>query len=150
MASVSRLERTMRLLRIWKFSQTLTRNSCLGPETVGIRFYNWTPNRDQIPHVDAFRRHFDTVLNESKLSREKINGEQEKDQFCKQLIPGSYSSKNEFFYDDTGFITGDRNMINTSCLYPYVKDVILENHDPVYASQPGMKRTCKLLALSFW
>jgi transposase InsO family protein len=31
-----------------------------------------------------------------------------------------------------------------------VKRVIRENHDPVYAAHPGMKRTCELLALNVW
>jgi len=31
-----------------------------------------------------------------------------------------------------------------------IKDVIRENHDPVYADHPGVKRSCQLLALSLW
>jgi hypothetical protein len=31
-----------------------------------------------------------------------------------------------------------------------VKEVIKENHDPVFASHPGIRRTFDLIALSFW
>jgi len=58
----------------------------------------------KIPRVDALSRHVGTVLNESKLSPEKERGEQEKDQFCKQLKPGSSSRGKEFLYEDTGLI----------------------------------------------
>jgi hypothetical protein len=31
-----------------------------------------------------------------------------------------------------------------------VNDVIRENHTPIFISHPGIKRTCDLIALSFW
>ena len=52
----------------------------------------------------ALSRHVSTVLNESKLIPEEILSEQEKDQFCKQLKPGSSSRGKEFLYEDTGLI----------------------------------------------
>ena len=91
-------------------------------------------------------------MNESKQSPEKIRGEQEKDQFFKQLKPGSYSSGKEFFHDDTGLIYSQQEYDKHQLLVPrtLIKDVIRENHDPVYAAHPGLKRTCELFAVSFW
>jgi hypothetical protein len=51
----------------------------------------------KIPHVDALSRHVGAITDKDKLSPEEIRDEQEKDQFCRQLKPGSYHSKKEFF-----------------------------------------------------
>jgi len=59
---------------------------------------------NKIPHVDALSRHVGTISSENKLSPEEVLDEQRKDRFCKELKPGSYSSRLEFFYDDEGLI----------------------------------------------
>ena len=81
-----------------------------------------------------------------------VLNEQRKDQFCKELKPGSYSSRLEFFYDDEGLIYRQQRNNKHQLLVPraLVRRVIRENHDPVYAAHPGVKRTCELLALNFW
>jgi len=91
----------------------------------------------KIPHVDALSRHVSNVLNESKLSYEEMRGEQEKDQFCKQLKPGSYSSGKEF-YDDMGLIYRRQKYDKHQLLVPrtLIKDVIRENHDPFTQPTP--------------
>jgi len=105
----------------------------------------------KIPNVYALSRHVGTVLNESKLSPEEILLTS-KDQFCKQLKAGSYSSRKEFFYDDTGLIDRQQKNDKHQLFVPgtLIRNVIRENHDPIYAAHPGAKRTCDLLALSFW
>ena len=98
----------------------------------------------------ALSRHVSTVLNESKLIPEEILSEQEKDQFCKQMNPGSYSSRKEF-YDETALIYRRQKNDKHQLFLPrtLIRNVIRENHS-FYAAHPVAKHTCNLLALSFW
>jgi len=45
-----------------------------------------------------------TISSEIKLTPEEVLNEQRKDQFCKELKPGSYSSRLELFYEDESLI----------------------------------------------
>ena len=53
-------------------------------------------------------------------------------------------------YDATGLIYRRQKYDKHQLLVArtLIKDMIRENHDPVYADQPGLKRTCELLPLS--
>jgi len=106
----------------------------------------------KIPHVDALSIHVGTIWSDIKLSPEELPDEQHKDEFCKGLNSGSYSSRLEFFYDDEGLIYRRQRYKKHQLLVPraFVKRVMRENHDPIYAAHPGVKRTCELLALNFW
>ena len=106
----------------------------------------------KIPHLDALSRHVGTISSATQLSPKEILDQQRKDQFCKGLKPGSYSSRQEFFYDNEGLIYRRQRNKKHQLLVPrvLVKRVIRENHDPIYAAHPGVKRTCEVLTLSFW
>jgi len=106
----------------------------------------------KIPHVDALSRHVGNVLQTGGLCRETVLHEQARDKFCQGLKPGTYQGKHEFFFDDEGLIYRRRPDDKHQLIVPskLVADVIRENHDPVYIAHPGIKRTCELLALSFW
>ena len=106
----------------------------------------------KIPYVDALSRHVGTISSENKLKPEEVLEEQRKDRFCKELKPGSYSSRLKFFYDDEGLIYRRQRNDKYQLLVPraLVNRVIRENRDPVYAVHSGVKRTCELLALNFW
>jgi hypothetical protein len=106
----------------------------------------------KISHVDALSRHVGTISSVTQMSPEEILDEQRKDQFFKGLKPGSYSSREEFFYEDEGHIYRRQRNKNYQLLVPtvLVKRIIRENYDPIYAAHPGLKRTCKLLKLNFW
>ena len=62
---------------------------------------------------------------------------------------GSYSQGHEFFRDDTGLIYRGRPEVSY-LYYSLVHYVMKVNHDAVYAAHAGFKRTCDLIALSFW
>ena len=51
----------------------------------------------KIPHIDAPSRHVGTISSENKLSPKEVLNEQRKDRFYKELKPGSYTSRLEFF-----------------------------------------------------
>jgi len=85
----------------------------------------------KMPHVDAVSRHLGTISSENKLSPEEELEEQPKDWFCKELKPGSYSSRLEIFYDS--LIYRPQRYSKHQLLVPkaLVKRVIRENHDPL-------------------
>ena len=109
------------------------------------------PNK-KIPHVDALSRLVGTVLRKGNLSPENLLQEQGKDKYCQSLKRGSYSEGHEFFRGDTGLINRRRPEDKHQLLVPrsLVRDVIKVNHYPVYAAHAVVKRTCDLIALSFW
>ena len=105
----------------------------------------------KIPHLDALSRHVGTISSATQLSPKEILDQQRKDQFCKGLKPGSYSSRQEFFYDDEGLIqASEEQKASVACSQGISKEGDSRNHDPIYAAHPGVKRTCEVLTLSFW
>jgi hypothetical protein len=105
----------------------------------------------KIPHVDALSRHVSTVLHGETL-KDKALKEQAKDTFSKSVKPGSYTDRREYFLDDSGLIYKHRDDEKHQLLVPesLVKEVIKQKHNPVYIGHPGSKRTCDLIAVSFW
>ena len=106
----------------------------------------------RIAHVDALSRHVGAVLHRSSLSRENILNEQSKDAFCIEQSPGTYSSRNEFFLDDSGILyrrqfKGKHQLVVPKAL---IQDVIKENHVPQYVAHPGVRRTYNLISLNYW
>jgi hypothetical protein len=81
-----------------------------------------------------------------------LRTEQEKDPFCRQLSPGSYNSKKEFFYDNTSLIYRSQKNEKHQLLVPctLAREVIRQNHEPSYAAHPGIRHTCELILLRFW
>jgi hypothetical protein len=57
----------------------------------------------RIAHVDALSRHVGAGLHQSSLNRENILREH-KDAFCTKQSPGTYSTRREFFLDDSGIL----------------------------------------------
>jgi hypothetical protein len=86
------------------------------------------------------------------MDPEIVRTEQERDQFCKELHPGRFNSRNEFFYDADGLIYRRCTNGKHQLLVPrtLVNEVIKQNHVPIYAAHPGVKRTYELIAHSFW
>jgi hypothetical protein len=56
------------------------------------------------------------------------------------------------FYDEAGLIYRRRMNRKYQLLVPrtLVNKVIRQNHEPIYAAHPGIKRTYELISLSFW
>jgi hypothetical protein len=106
----------------------------------------------KIPHVDALSRHVRTVLNDKKLNREVVRGEQAKDKFCQSLNTGSYQSMREFFCDKEGLIYRRRRQGRHQLVVPtsIIQDVIRANHDPSYIAHSGINRTHSVIALNYW
>jgi hypothetical protein len=106
----------------------------------------------RIAHVDALSRHVGAVLRQSSLNRENILEEQGKDAFCVKQSPGTYSSRSEFFLDESGILYRRQSNSKHQLVVPQalIHDVIKENHDPPYVAHPGIKRTYGLISLKFW
>ena len=105
----------------------------------------------KLAHVDALSRH-GTIIQGGTLDKEDVLREQVKDAFCLKQNPGTYESKKEFFLDDDGVLykrrsSGDHQLIVPETL---VREVINQNHDPVYVAHQGTKRTHDLIALHYW
>ena len=92
------------------------------------------------------------MLNDKKLNREVVRGEQAKDKFCQSLNTGSYQSKREFFCDKEGLIYRRRRQGRHQLVVPtsIIQDVIRANHDPSYIAHPGINRTHSVIALNYW
>jgi hypothetical protein len=106
----------------------------------------------KIAHADALNRHVSTVSHKSSLDKVIIPQEQMNDALCVGQTPGSYSSKSEFFLDEQFVLYRRQNNSKHQLVIPkaLIQDVIRKNHDPVYATHPGLKRTYNLIALNFW
>ena len=135
-----------------KFADSNTRLMRWSLKLAGFNFSVEHRPGKKIPHADALSRYVGTVLNDENLNPGLFRLEQARDKFCKNLKTGTYTDKCEFFLDDIGLIyrrgTDDKHQL----LVPesLIKDVIKQNHDPVYICHPGVKSTCDLIALSFW
>jgi hypothetical protein len=106
----------------------------------------------KIRHVDALSRHVQTVTTDHTLSKEVVKAEQKADMFCSTLRVGKAGGRTEFFHDEDGVIyrrrrDGDHQLVVPESL---VREVIAQNHDPIYASHPGQKRTFEILCLRYW
>jgi len=106
----------------------------------------------KIPHEDALSRHVGAVLQTGGPCPETVLREQAGDKFCQSLKPGNYQCKHEFILDEEGLIYRRSSNDKHQLIVPstLVADLIRENDDPVYIAHPVIKRTCELLALSFW
>jgi len=106
----------------------------------------------KIPHVDALSLHVGTILQNEDLNPGLFCLEQGKEGFCQSLRPSTYPDKSEYFLDEAGLIYRRRPDDRNQLLVPkaLINDVIWQNHEPVFIGHPGIKRTCDLIALSFW
>ena len=103
-------------------------------------------------HVDALSRHVGAVIQENPLDKENVRREQAKDTFCSKQSPGTYRSKQEIFLDSDGILYKRKSNAKHQLIVPetLISEVIKENHDPVYISHPGTKRTYDLISLRYW
>jgi hypothetical protein len=108
--------------------------------------------RSKIGHVDALSHHVGVVMNNGLPNKAVILREQKKDLFCNTLNPGNYSSKKEYFLDDDGLMYRQRPDRNHQLVVPktIIHEVIKANHNPVYVTHPGVKRTFNLISLGYW
>jgi hypothetical protein len=86
------------------------------------------------------------------LDREAVRQEQVVDNYCQSLKLGAYKIKSEFFSDEQRLIFRRRAQERHQLLVSkgMISEVIKENHDPIFASHPGIRRTRDLIALNFW
>jgi hypothetical protein len=103
----------------------------------------------KIGHMDTLSRHVSAVMDDGILNKERILCEHGKDAFCKEQIPGTYSSRRKFFLDDDGVTYRRQSNDKHQLVVPKVliHAIIKAKHDPVYTFHPGMKRTFDLISL---
>ena len=106
----------------------------------------------KIPHADALSRHVAAIEQGEPLSRKNILEQQRQDEFCKRQVTGNGPEKNEFFLDQEGLLYRHREPNHHQLVVPknLIQEVIKENHNPVYAGHPGIKRTHQLLSQRYW
>ena len=106
----------------------------------------------KIKHVDALSRHVQSVTVNQSLSKDRIREEQKTDRFCNKLEVGRHKAQSEYFYDEEGVIYKRRENAEHQLLVPktLATEVIALNHDPIFASHPGRKRTLEVLCLRYY
>jgi hypothetical protein len=106
----------------------------------------------KIRHVDALNRHVQVVTTVRQLSRDGAREEQRKDKFCNYLKIGKIGGRMEYFRDDEGVIYKKRKNGETQLvvLRSLVKEIIYQNHDSIFASHSGQKRTFENIYLRYW
>jgi hypothetical protein len=97
-------------------------------------------------------RHVGAVTHEDVLDMNDILREQASDTFCMEQKTGAHHSKCEFFLDEEGLMYRRQTHDRYQLVIPkgLVHHIIKVHHDPVYAAHQGVKRTCNLIALSYW
>ena len=105
----------------------------------------------KIKHVDALSRHVRTVTTERTLTKDLVRAEQKVDKYCNTLEVGKQKGRSEYFYDE-GVIYRRRKNGEHQLVVPknLIRDVIALNHDPIFAAQPGRKRTLEILCIQYY
>ena len=106
----------------------------------------------KIKHVDALSRHVGLVEDTKLMSKELMLREQKKDLFCKQQIQNRLTTNGEYFLDMDGVLYRRMKGKQPKLVVPQslMQDVIAENHNPIFVSHPGSKRTFELISLKYW
>jgi len=106
----------------------------------------------KIAHVDALSRHVGTFTVNNCLDKATILQEQKKDAFCTKQTAGSYSSKSDFFLDNEGAMYRRQQSGKHQLVVPEtpIREVIRENHDPIFVAHHGIQRTYRLVTLNYW
>jgi hypothetical protein len=96
-----------------------------------------------LPHVDALSRNIQAVTTPPDISKEIVLQKQQNDEFCKSIKPTNVKGRGEFFLDEANTIYQRRKSGEPKLVVPkdLVNEVIALNHNPIYASHPGQKRT---------
>jgi hypothetical protein len=81
--------------------------------------------------------------------KDRVKEEQQQDAFCQSLNPGNERSRIEYLFDEDNVIYKRSRARKHKLVIPrnLVNEVISMNHDPVFASHPGRKRTCEFKVL---
>jgi len=105
-----------------------------------------------IRHVDAFSRHLQTVTVDKSLTKELLREEQKTDNFCNRIVVGKQNGKSEYFHDEEGFIYRRRKNGEHQLVVPksLVRDVVALNHEPIFASHSGRKRSLETLCFRYY
>jgi len=103
-------------------------------------------------HADALSRHVQSVTVDHSLSKYRLRKEKKTERFCNTLAVGRPISQSEYFYDEDGVIHRRRKNAEHQLLVPKIlaTEVIALNHDPIFASHPGRKRTLEVLCLRYY
>ena len=90
-----------------------------------------------------------SVTVDKSLSKDWVREEQKTDRFCNTLEVGRPKGRSEYFYDEDGVIYRRRKNAEHELVLPknLAKELIALNHDPIFASHPGRKRTLEVLYL---
>lgn len=105
----------------------------------------------KVAHVDALSRHVATVGGGNELTKQAILKEQGKDGFCIRQKQNGFAAKSEFSLDSDGVLYRRHGGKEPQIVVPHslVHDVIVENHDPVFAAHPSSQRTFELISLRY-
>jgi hypothetical protein len=102
--------------------------------------------------VDALSQHIAAVSEKVPLTEERFLQEQKQDEFCKDQRGKSHTRKTEFCLDEDGVLCRRQEGRDDQIVVPatLVMEVIRTNHDSVFTTHPGRKRTLDLIAVRYW
>jgi hypothetical protein len=108
--------------------------------------------RLELPKHQEKPRLICVVSGKETLLKERVKQAQASDAFCRILRPGSQNSRSEYFTDLEGVLYKRRCGREPVLVVPHglIREVIALNHDSVYASHPGWKRTLDIVSLRNW
>jgi len=106
----------------------------------------------KIKHVDALSRHVGLVEDTQLMNKELMLREQKKDSFCNEQIQNQLTTNGEYFLSMDGILYRGVKVKQPKLVVPQslIKDVIAENHNPIFVAHPGSKRTFELISLKYW
>ena len=95
-----------------------------------------------IKHVDAISRHVGLVEETQLMSKELMNREQKKDQFCIEQAQNRPTANSEYFLDMDGVLYRRVKGEQPKLVVPQslIQNVIAENHNLIFVAHPGGKR----------
>jgi hypothetical protein len=100
--------------------------------------------------VDALSPHVPTTGYSTVLAKQLILKEQHNDFFCERQKQARLTKKSDLFGRVRSLIEeieGEEKSVDPQSL---VRDVIMENHDPIIVEHSGNKRTTEVIFLRHW
>jgi hypothetical protein len=103
-------------------------------------------------YVDASSQHIATVSAKVPPMKERFLQEQNLDKFRKDQRGKGHTRRSEFFLDEDGVLYRRQEGRDDQIVVPatLVMEVICNNHNPIFATHPGKKRTLDLISLRYW
>jgi hypothetical protein len=106
----------------------------------------------KIPHIDSLSRYICAVSGNETLPKEREKQAQASDAFRRTMRPGSQNCRSEYFKYLEEVTYKRRQGKEPVLVVPQslIREVISLNHDSIYASHPGWKRTLDIVSLRNW